>query len=211
PSLQKAAKENAGVKEPFHLFEIANVYLPKRGYLPNEQVTIAGIFAEYSYENAKGIVEALVEKLNIDYKFVPEDSRGFLPSQRLSIKAGQTEIGQFGVLESGLIYYEFPAESLQKASKELRSFVPIPNFPPQIEDITFSFPEKTYLGEVMEKMISADRLIADVKLVDRYKDFFTFRIWYQHPTKTLIDKDVEIIRKKVISVTEKKFGGRIKD
>jgi len=210
-SLEKAARENSGVTEPFHLFEIANVYLPRRGDLPVELMTLAGVFVNDSYENAKGIIEALLEKLNIDYKFVPEDSKGFLPSQRLSIKTGQTEIGQFGVLESGLIYYEFPIESLQKASKEQRSFVPIPNFPSQIEDITLSFPAKTYLGDVIEKMKSADKLISEVKLVDKFKDFFTFRIWYQHPTKTLTDREVEKIRNRLVETIKRQFGGFLKD
>lgn len=210
PSLMQAAKENSGVTEPFHLFEMANVYLSRRNELPQEQMTLAGNFSNYSYENAKGVLEALLEKLNIDYKFVPEDAQGFLPSQRLSVRAGSTEIGQFGTTESGQVYYDFPMETLQKLSKQIRSFSPLPNFPPQIEDITFSFPEKTYLGQVAEKMMAVDKLVSDVKLVDKYNNNFTFRIWYQHPTKTLTDKEVELLRTKIIRFLSGKFGASLK-
>ncbi len=210
PSLEKAAKENSGVKEAFHLFEIANIYLPKRGSLPEELMTLAGVFVNNSYQNAKGVVEALLEKLNTDYEFFPEDSKGFLPSRRVVIKASGTLIGQMGETEAGNIYYEFPMQSLQKVAKEFKPFSPLPAYPAQIEDITFSFPEKTYLGDVVEKIKEVDKLISSVVLVDKFKDNFTFRIWYQHPEKTLTNADIEKIRAKIIKVCRENFGALVK-
>ncbi len=209
-SLLRAAEKNSGITEPFHLFEIANVYLPQKNNLPQEQMTLAGIFADYSYKAAKGIVEALLEKLNINYKFIPEDLRGFLPSQRLSIKSGQIELGQFGVTESGPIYYEFPMKNLQNYSDDFHSFKPVPKFPAQIEDITLTFPPKTKTGEVVQSIKSADKLISNTELTDIYKDSYTFKVWYQHPSKTLTDKEVEAIREKIIKGLKSKFGGILK-
>lgn len=208
PSLLKAAKENAGREEPFHLFEVANIYLARKNDLPDERIILAGVFANYSYKKAKGVIEALLEKLNIAYKFVPEDSKGFSPSQRISINVAGISLGEMGVTEDGkLIYYEFPMELLIKFAKDFRPFKKIAKFPAQIEDLTFSFPTKTYLGEVVEKLLKVDSLIAHVKLVDTYKDFFTFRIWYQHPSKTLTDKEVETLRNRIIKIAKENFGG----
>lgn len=211
PSLSHAAKDNLGADEPFHFFEISNIYLPRKGGLPEEEMTLAGVFSNYSYKKAKGVIEALLDKLNVDYKFVPEDAKGFLPSQRLSIKAGGIEIGHLGVEESGkLIYYEFSTELLRKNAKDFRPFKPIPKFPAQIEDITFSFPEKTYLGDVIKKMKATDNLVFDVKLTDKYNGNYTFRIWYQHPEKTLTDADIEKIRGKIIKISRESFGASVK-
>lgn len=209
PSLVKAAKENQREKEPFHIFEMANVYLPRKGELPEEKMTLAGILANHSYRKAKGIVEALLEKLNINYSFETEDSESFLPSQRLLIKTKNKKLGQVGVLEKGLIYYEFETELLRFASRP-RAYVSIPKYPAQIEDVTLTLPARTRVGDVILSIKSSSKLIQNVELIDTYKDAYTFRLWYQHPRKTLTDKEVEAIRKKLLAQVKKKFGGILK-
>ncbi|MCK4588441.1 phenylalanine--tRNA ligase subunit beta [Candidatus Woesebacteria bacterium] len=208
-SLTEAAKENLREKDPFHIFEVANIYLPKKGNLPEEKMILAGIFVNYSYRKAKGIVEKLLEKLNINYSFETEDSKGFLPSQRLLIKMKNKKLGQLGVLEEGFIYYEFDPELLRLASN-LRAYTPISKYPAQIEDITLTLPERTRVGDVVSSIKSSSKLIQNVELTDIYKDAYTFRLWYQHSRKTLTDKEVETIRKKLLTQVKKKFGAILK-
>ena len=209
PSLAEAAKENLREKDPFHIFEVANAYLPRKGKLPEEKMTLAGIFVNYSYRKAKGVVEKLLEKFNINYSFETEDSKSFLPSQRLLIKTKNKKLGQLGVLEEGSIYYEFDTELLRLASS-LRAYVPISKYPAQIEDITLTLPERTRVGDVILSIKSSSKLIQNVEMTDIYKDAYTFRLWYQHPRKTLTDKEVETIRKKLLTQIKKKFGATIK-
>jgi len=209
PSLTEAAKENLREKDPFHIFEVANVYLPRKGNLPEEKMTLAGIFVNYSYRKAKGIIEKLLEKFNINYSFETEDSKGFLPSQRLLIKTKNKKLGQLGVLEEGFIYYEFDPELLRLASS-LRAYTPISKYPAQIEDITLTLPERTRVGDVILSIKSSSKLIQNVEMTDIYKDACTFRLWYQHPRKTLTDKEVETLRRKVIRKVEQKFGASLK-
>lgn len=212
PSLVTAAKENSGEKEPFHLFEMANIYLPRENNLPEEKLMLGSIFSNTQYRQAKGIMESLLEELNIDADLTAKDSKHFLPSHRLLVKNRGLEIGQFGVLEeNNLTYYEFDTESLKKAASEFLPYKPIPTFPPQIEDITLIFPAKTKIGEVINTMKSISQLINNSELTTIYKDSYTFRIWYQHPTKTLRDKEVEEIRNKILEVIKTKFGGTLKN
>ncbi len=212
-SLIEAASKNSGEKEPFHLFEMANVYLPRRvpsGTLPEEKMTLAGIFSNYNYREAKGIIEALFSELNISEKYLQEEAKGFLANQRVKITKNGRKVGQLGVLESGYIYYGFDIELLRAESSKISSFKPLPKYPPQIEDITLVLPSKTRVGEITRTIKSSNKFIKNVELTDIYQDAYTFRIWYQHPKKTLNDAEVEKIRIKLLNAVKKKFGATLK-
>jgi phenylalanyl-tRNA synthetase beta chain len=211
PSLVEVVKANTGEKEPFHLFEIANVYLPRKNMLPDEKMMLAGIFTNTDYRKAKGVIEALLGKLSADVRFVVEEGKGFSASRRNTIKSNNIKIGQLGILEEGLIYYDFDINLLKNASQTIASYTPIPKYPAQIEDLTLILPPKTRVGDVVIYIKSSHRNLTRVELTGIYKNTHTFRFWYQHPEKTLDNKDVEIIRDKIINGLKEKFGARIKD
>jgi phenylalanyl-tRNA synthetase beta chain len=212
PSLVAAAKENRGEKEPYHLFEMANVYIPRKGKLPKEVMTLAGIFSNCDYREAKGIIEALLSNLNIRASIEVEEKKGFKPARRLTIKKGNAVLGEFGILETNnCIYYEFELEKLLKAHNPVSPYVPVPKYPAQIEDITFVIPPKTKVGEIIKTINDVDKLVGKTVLQDIYKDAYTFRVWYRHPRKTLTDKEVEKVREKIISEVRKKHGAKAKD
>jgi len=219
-SLIEAANQNAGEKESFHLFEMANVYLPAgrqglprrvpSGTLPQEKMTLAGIFVNYNFRKSKGIIEAFLNDLNIKALFEPEDSAHFLPSKRIKILDGKTYLGQFGFIDSqGHIYYEFEVDALREKSIQHKTFKPIPKYPAQIEDITLVLPSRTKVGEVMAVISMVSKFINKAELTDIYKDSYTFRIWYQHPEKTLTDTEVKEIRNNFLQEVNKKFGANL--
>ena len=57
---------------------------------------------------------------------------------------------------------------------------------------------------------AASLIIQSVELLDSYKDTRTFRITYQSPKRTLTDKEVEKVRKKIIEKAKKKFRVKLK-
>ena len=208
-SLVAAAFVNTNEKDPFHLFEISNVYLPKVKDLPAEKLTLAGIFYKYKYRKAKGVVETLLNSLNINPRYQPEDSKGFTPSHRLLIKAGNDVLGEFGSLEKeDYIYYEFDVVTLKKHHKP-STYKVAPKYPAQIEDLTFVLPKKTKVGDLIIKLGSSNN-ISKVILKDIYNDAYTFRVWYQDLKKTLSNKDVDKIRDRLIVNAESGFGAKIK-
>jgi phenylalanyl-tRNA synthetase beta chain len=211
PSLATAAKNNSGEKEPFHLFELSNVYLPKKGNLPEEKTVLAGIFANTEYRDAKGKIEALLNLINVKASVEPTDIIHFLPNRAISIKVGAKEIGILGVLrEADYIYYEFGVSDLKSVSSEFSSYEPIPKYPAQIEDTTFILPGRTKVGDVLNKIRTVSSLIRKVELTDIYKDAFTFKVWYQDPKKTLTDKETRNIRDFLIKSVKKSFGATVK-
>jgi phenylalanyl-tRNA synthetase beta chain len=198
PSLIEAAKTNSYTKNEFHIFEVSNTYHTKTNNLPEERMTLAGILTNTTYRKAKGVVETLLKKLNVTCQLFNKDSQGFLPSQRLEFVMNKKLIGEFGVLEEdNLLYYEFDVATLYKAYNPITTFKKLPKYPPQIEDITLVLPERTKVGNVIQSIKSSSKLISYVELTDIFKDSFTFRIHYQHPKKTLNDKEVESVRSSI--------------
>ncbi|MGA3292101.1 MAG: phenylalanine--tRNA ligase subunit beta [Candidatus Microgenomates bacterium] len=211
PSLISAASNNLGTTDNFHIFEMANVYLPKIGDLPEEKLKLGGIFSEYSYRDAKGILEALIEKLKINANFESVDFKGFEAGKCAAIVSGKEIIGNVGYPEnSKFIYYELDLEKLLKLSPRVTSFKEIPKYPTQIEDITLNLPERTRVGEIIQ-MIKQIKFVNNIELTIIYQNSYTFRIWYQDPKKTLTNEEVENIRKEIITSIKTKFGGTVKD
>lgn len=209
PSLVQTADRNQ--KElPFHLFEVANIYIARKNNLPREKLTLAGILANPSFRQSKGTVEQLLEALNIKAKYEVENSVGFLPNHRLSINHGRQNLGEFGILESGYAYYEFDIEKLAKFTN-VHSHKPLPKYPPQVEDITLIIPSKTYIAKVIQTIKNTDKNINSVELVNVYQNSKTFRISYQDPNKTLTNKQVQTIRKKVLTKIKKRFTAKLKE
>lgn len=209
PSLDDVKNQNLSYKDRFHLFEMSNVYLPVRGHLPEEKMTLAGIFAGFAYDEAKGIVESLFDQLRIKTKYSVEDLKGFKPSSRLVFSTDGEILGQFGIIENS-IYYEFDVQALKKAHFPHPSAKIIPKYPGQLEDISLVLPKKTFVGDVITAITAVDHQITNVELKGTYENTKTFRITYQNLNKTLTDKEVEEIRKKLINKAVTKFSAKVK-
>jgi phenylalanyl-tRNA synthetase beta chain len=208
PSLESAAKDNVHIKDPFFLYELSNVYLPRKNDLPEERMKLGAIFLGYLYREAKGILEGLLEQLNVNYKFEVKDADAYLPNHRLIIRTKE-EIGELGVLKSNYIYFQIDLEKLKDASNEVRGFTPLSKYPPQVEDMTLVLPDMTRVGDIIEEIVDTE-FVANSELKDVYENSYTFRIWYHSDEKTLTNAEVEKIREKIINNISKKFGATIK-
>lgn len=186
PPLTRAVLENRREEQPFHLFEMSNVYLPKKGDLPEEKMVLAGIFSKnFDYRAARGTVEAFLKDIRVPKKI--------------------DQVGTFGYLENEyLLYYEFEVQKLQESALMASTYTPVPKYPPQVEDLTLIVQPRTLIGEVIDKVKTVDPQISSVKLVNSYENTQTLRIHYQHPEKTLTDTEVDIIRTKVILFLHKR-------
>jgi phenylalanyl-tRNA synthetase beta chain len=207
---------NTQEKGYIHLFEVANVYIPRKNDLPEERLVLSGIVKESTYRKDKGLVQTLLNELNIDYKEVPEDGKNFKPNQRIAIYSGKILIGEYGNLENSLFednnscfYYSFEMKKLMTAKKIERKYQEINKFPPQVEDITLTVPERTYIGVIIEEIYKVSEFIKAVTLTDVYENKNTFNIKYQSGEKTLEDKEVEEIRNKVMNILSSKFGIKV--
>ena len=210
-SLISNIKSNPQEKGNIHFFEVSNIYTPRKADLPNEKLILGGVIKNGEYRNNKGIVETLLEELNIDYSTNLIDGKGYLPNQRLEIYSGKQKIGEYGNLENGEYYYELGVSELISAKKIERKYKEIAKYPPQVEDMTLQLSEKTYVGDVIATISNFQFPISKIEFVDIYENNFTFNIQYQSEDHTLTDKEVEEIRNKILSSLKSKFGIMVKE
>lgn len=205
PSLLAGIKLNRD--EKVRLFELDKVF-------PEEIYKLSGAVKGLTFREFKGSIDLLLQRLNIaGYEIEFDvDAPFWHPAKSATIKIGKDKIGSFGEIsphvasnlsiKTEVYAFEFDVALLAKHTKTT-VFKTVSEFPPQIEDITLSFPPKTRIGEVMKLMPNAE-------LKDIYKNSYTFRIRYQDPKKTLTDKEVEEIRNKILAKIKSKFGGIVK-
>jgi phenylalanyl-tRNA synthetase beta chain len=208
-SLFAAAEENKA-EEKFHLFEMANIYLPRTNKLPEEKMKLAGILKGYSYREAKGLVEALLDEFNIKHELDFDSSGIYSILRGITFRKDSKNFGNFGELEEGYFYYEFDMELLKSVSSAVSVFTPPPKYPPQIEDLTLLLPDKTKVGDIIST-IEQTKLISKVELTDIYENAHTFRVFYQHPKKTLTNKEVEKTRIKMLKTLKTGYSVILKD
>jgi len=159
----------------FPAFEIANIYLPRAGKLPEErlQLIISG-FKDFA--KLKGIVDALFAKFH------------------LPVEAKLTTTN--AVID---------LEPIMKKAKIYPQYQPLSVFPPIIEDLTFTIPLKTFIGPVIGAIKQIDKIITKVELTKTYEQNFTFTITYQSQTKQLSALMIAPTRKKIVQKLKTKF------
>lgn len=196
--------------EEVSLFEIGKVYSKvKNKYTESRKIA----FMFWQKENSdfkvfKGKLDAFFAKAQIDLPEYANEVKNLPLSYSYNLKLENRAVG-FGGKADDIFYAEIDLdEILGKERKYLTKLWP--KYPPQIEDITLSFPEKTKIGDVIKLITNNPKLITKIELRDIYKDSYTFRIWYQDPARTLTDKEVEEIRNKILDGVKKKFGGILK-
>ena len=132
----------------------------------------------------------------------------FLTPESAAVTISGQEIGIIGAVKPQIqhnlsirkiIYAAELNFDLIKQNSKLKKFIPVSLNPPLIEDLTFSVPAKAAAARIIETIKSTNKLINEVKAVDRYGDKITFRIIYQSDKGNLADRDVKNIRSKIVS------------
>ena len=230
-------------REIINLFEMANVYHPRKGNLPHEELHLT-LTTTQDFKFLKGIIDNLMSRLFTKYEVkpfkskpntTPRESKPTLgvtgglsfavdekPTNTVMFNNNQDGeiwikdkiVGYLGKINNGsekdLWAADFMLSDLLKLVHGYPKYQPISQYPPIIEDLTFTFPLKTFIQPVIDEIYNVDKLIAQVKLIDSYEDARTFRIHYQSGKKSLSDAEVEPIRRKIVQVLEKKFNAKLK-
>ncbi|HEX7017841.1 MAG TPA: phenylalanine--tRNA ligase subunit beta [Patescibacteria group bacterium] len=198
-SLNEVLDQNPNESD-LSVFEIANVYYPQEKGLPAE-IMLLSMLSNKPYRQVKGDFEALLDRLFMKEITITEnhpDLPGSLITQSALIKSGTVELGTMAVLSNGRTNITLGIGKLLQVVHSHPEYQPIPKTTPVIEDLTFTLPEKTLVGEVMATIKTADRLIYSVELKDVYQQNFTFTVEYLDITANLSADSVRPIRTKVI-------------
>lgn len=208
PSLLQVVAENKAYKT-IRIFEIANVYNKKAKDLPTETRTMAVVLKNphASFFELKGLMEQLCRDLGIiGLNFVKPEKGGI----GTDIVIGKEHIGEIEVLDDTLINMEINFEALVEHATLAKTYTPLSKFPPIIEDLTFVVADTISTGDILDAIKKVSSLVAEVTLLDKYKNSRTFHIIYQNKEKNLTNEEVAQIREKIIVSISKKFDASLK-
>jgi phenylalanyl-tRNA synthetase beta chain len=189
-----------------------------------EKYKLSGVIRNAEYRQLKGVVDFIIERLNINtndttIKATAVKKGMWHPIRSGVIEIGNKSLGTLGELNpvvknnldiaDDLLFFELDIESLKKLSN-IPKYKSVPIYPPQIEDVTLIVKKGKTLGNIIKSINETSKYISSIKLLDTYKNSFTLRIFYQHPTKTFTDKEVEKIRKSYLKTLKNKYSVKLK-
>lgn len=218
PSLVEATERNvdAGVSR-IALFEIARVYLPTGGDLPEERTRVAGI-AEGAFGHAKGVVEALYASLKATPTFERAQHELLHPG-----KTAQTPAGIVGELHPETLdgvwgAFELDLERLFAESREPVTYADVITFPSIRQDLAFLVDEGVPAGELAEAVREIDPLVREALIVEDYrgegiptgKKSVLLRVAFQSPERTLSNEDAAELRERIEATAAERFGAALR-
>lgn len=233
PHLVEAASYNVARKEEsVALYEIGSVFLGQtEEKLPYEEEHIALIVTGKWVDNAwlgekvnadffvaKGIIEALFEKLGLSERISYEKSvvEELHPGQTANILLDGEKVGIIGGLHpverkkydlKETFVVELNLQAIITASVEELVYKPVPRFPAMARDIALELDRSKPAGEIVEIIRNAGtKLLKEVKVFDVYegdkmtagKKSVAFSLTYFDPERTLTDEEVVNAHEKVL-------------
>jgi phenylalanyl-tRNA synthetase beta chain len=195
---------------------------------PSWQGTEKGVM---DYYDLKGILEELLADLHIEgVKFLPEAAPYFHPGKSARLDVDGDLLGYLGEVHPQVIQsYKLPDQPLPAALLDLSALLervddlfevdPVPDQPPVFEDLALVVDEDVPAGDV-EALVqqTGGKILREVRLFDVYrgeqlgegKKSLAYSLVYQHPEKTLTDKEVLAIRNKIVKRLEKEIGAQLR-
>lgn len=220
PSLLENIAANQFNSCDLSIFELANVYHPRAGDLPLEtqKLTLAsnqsffvlkglllGIFREFGLSNLSTEICSnpfIQKKQGLTYK-INNDILGFIGQINLELKNNFNLIKELNI-------FEIDINNFLKHLNLAKKYLPIPKFPPIIEDITLILQKTTRLGEVINRIYQLHSLIHKITVIDNYTNSVTLRLTYLHPEKTLSNVEVKIVRNALLDFLKKEYNLELK-
>lgn len=226
PSILSILSKNYNNRNPkAWLYEIGKVYIPsEENSQPHEidKITI-GTYGNCDFYTIKGIIEALLEQLNIqDVEFIASQGMPFHNYRCCEIVKNGKVLGKFGevrptVTENykiGVKTYiaELDFNTIFSARNLLNTYCGVPKFPASVRDLSFVCDESIESGQI-EKEIKNNigKILESIEVFDVYRGeqiannqkSISYKLTMRDKEKTLTDEDVDRSIEKALSSLEK--------
>lgn len=169
-------------------FELANVYIPQDGQLPDEHLVLAVMDTDFrqlratlnflanqlyldrivlknSEENTKK--DGIINPIFTSYAFITQDDK---------------VLGEIGYLPFGRVGFELHWPTVLELSKRWSEYHSISKTAEYYEDWTVEIPNESPIGDVVETIHMLSKYIQKVEFLDQFENNWTFRI-------TCLDKE----------------------
>ncbi len=177
---------------PFRLFEAGRTFWPRKGDLPEERETVAGVLAGLRHEpswledeslldfyDAKGVVEWVLDRVGVAATYEPVDDPAFHPGRCAVIKAGDVVLGMVGEVHPSVrerigleqprvaVFELYLTPILAALPRPQRQFEPLSRYPSAIRDLALVAPADVTAGHVTQ-LILRHRGVDRAELFDIY-------------------------------------------
>ena len=224
PHLIKNVKENENRFEEIKIFEIGKVFKKK------EEKRIGAISTGLNFREMKGVINTLLEALNIEEITYQKDSKnGWADLEAAKIIVGKRELGKIGKLsteiikkkklESKPILFQLDMDQLNRLASEEKRYEKFSRYPTALKDISVLVPVEVDFEEVVNLTDKAggDGLVK-TELFDIYQGEkipegtknLGLRFYFQAKDKTLSKEEINNLLTKIISSLEDKSGWKVR-
>ncbi|MBU6130869.1 phenylalanine--tRNA ligase subunit beta [Staphylococcus aureus] len=230
PHLIEAASYNAARKnKDVKLFEIGNVFFANgEGELPDQVEYLSGILTGDYVVNqwqgkketvdfylAKGVVDRVSEKLNLEFSYRRADIDGLHPGRTAEILLENKVVGFIGELHPTLAadndlkrtyVFELNFDALMAVSVGYINYQPIPRFPGMSRDIALEVDQNIPAADLLSTIhahggnILKDTLVFDVyqgEHLEKGKKSIAIRLNYLDTEETLTDERVSKVQAEI--------------
>lgn len=230
PHLIEAASYNVARKnKDVKLFEIGNVFFANgEGELPDQVEYLSGILTGDYVVNqwqgkketvdfylAKGVVDRVAEKLNLEFSYRRADIDGLHPGRTAEILLENKVVGFIGELHPTLAadndlkrtyVFELNFDALMAVSVGYINYQPIPRFPSMSRDIALEVNQNIPAADLLSTIhahggnILKDTLVFDVyqgEHLEKGKKSIAIRLNYLDTEETLTDERVSKVQAEI--------------
>jgi phenylalanyl-tRNA synthetase beta chain len=203
--------------ESVSLFEMARVYLPSGGQLPEERWRVGGITSG-GFFAAKGAVESVHDALKLTPSFERTEEPFLHPG-----KAARVESGWVGELHPTLAAEEFGAfeldvDSLFAHVPERIAYEDVITYPALRQDVAVVVPEDVPAGELVEVARAAVPELREARVFDVYrgepvppgKKSVALALAFQASDRTLSDEEAAGLRERIVVALGERFGAELR-
>jgi phenylalanyl-tRNA synthetase beta chain len=232
PSLLAARRHNEKLSNPvIELFEIANIYLPVAGGLP-EQKRVLAITSGGGFLELKGVVEALVRRVAPAQRLAVGDVHYPLldPARQCRLRLGDHALGYIGELsDAGRERFELRAPStvaeldldLLIAAAELTPAArPLSPYPPVSRDVNIVVPEPVRWAAVEQLVRTAGgELLEAVEYQETYRDpqrlgegrkSLLFSLQLRSSAGTLTSEEADAVRDRIVALLGQQLAAELR-
>ena len=217
--LVEAARLNVDAgNEGIALFELARVYLPADGQLPEERWHVAGI-VEGGFEAARSAVETLHEALHL-----PFEPRRTTRDVLHPGKAAETEAGWLGELHPALLdgawgVFELDVETLVAPVPERILYDDVISFPANRQDIAVAVAEEVEAAAIVAvAREAAGTELHEARVFDVYRGeqvgegrkSVALHLVFQSPERTITDEEATALRERIVSALAEQLAAELR-
>ncbi|OGG35177.1 hypothetical protein A2363_03835 [Candidatus Gottesmanbacteria bacterium RIFOXYB1_FULL_47_11] len=196
PGILAAIKENLKHEHSLQLFELGMTYGYRQHDLPKETPVLMVAWTGNRLREAKGLAEAIAALFGLPFE---EGVYG-------SVSEADAEILAKMEITEPVTILTVHIEEMVRRANPVKKYIPIPKYPPVIEDFSFVVPPDFRVGPFIDVLSKIHKLIQSVTLLDGYENKRTFRVTYLDTARTLTNLDVAPVHQKFLEYAAEKFG-----